>query len=54
MNGSSPAWRIDSSRAAVSGSAGDANGSLSMTTSRRAAPGTSTPCQKLMVATSTA
>ena len=41
-------------RAAVTGSAGDANGSLSMMTQLSASPITSTPCQKLDVANSTA
>ena len=40
-------------RAAVMGSPGDANGSLSMMTQLRASPTTSTPCQKLEVASST-
>ena len=41
-------------RAAVIGSPGDANGSLSMITQLSASPTTSTPCQKLEVANSTA
>ena len=40
-------------RAAVIGSPGEANGSLSMMTQLRASPTTSTPCQKLDVASST-
>ena len=43
-----------SMRAAVIGSPGDANGSLSMITQLSASPTTSTPCQKLDVANSTA
>ena len=41
-------------RAAVIGSPGDANGSLSTITQLSASPTTSTPCQKLEVANSTA
>ncbi len=41
-------------RAAVTGSPGEANGSLSMITQLSASPTTSTPCQKLEVASSTA
>ena len=41
-------------RAATSGSPGDANGSRSMMTQLSASPATSTPCQKLAVASSTA
>ena len=41
-------------RAAVIGSPGEANGSLSMMTQLSASPTTSTPCQKLDVANSTA
>ena len=41
-------------RAAVIGSPGEANGSLSMMTQLSASPTTSTPCQKLEVANSTA
>ena len=41
-------------RAAVTGSPGEANGSLSMITQLSASPTTSTPCQKLDVASSTA
>ena len=40
-------------RAAVSGSSGTANGMRSITTSDSASPGTSTPSQKLCVASST-
>ena len=46
--------RMASMRAAVTGSPGDANGSLSMMTQLRASPTTSTPCQKLDVPSSTA
>ena len=46
--------RSASIRAAVIGSPGDANGSLSMMTQLSASPITSTPCQKLDVASSTA
>src|SRR5690606_20884571 len=53
-NGSPPARRIASRRACTSGSPGTANGSLSIATSRSARPGTSTPCQKLPVPSSTA
>src|SRR4029450_2396632 len=41
-------------RADVMGSPGDANGILSMTTQLSASPTTSTPCQKLDVATTMA
>ena len=41
-------------RAAVMGSPGEVNGSLSMITQLSASPATSTPCQKLEVAKSTA
>ena len=41
-------------RACTTGSAGDANGSLSMITHESCAPATSTPCQKDEVASSTA
>ena len=41
-------------RAPVTGSPGDANGSLSTMTQLSASPTTSTPCQKLDVANSTA
>ena len=41
-------------RAAVIGSPGEANGSLSMMTQLSASPTTSTPCQKLEVASRTA
>ena len=52
--GSPPRALIASIRAAVIGSPGDANGSLSMITQLSASPTTSTPCQKLEVASSTA
>ena len=45
---------IASIRAAVIGSPGEAKGSLSMMTQLSASPTTSTPCQKLDVASSTA
>jgi len=45
---------VASIRADVIGSPGDANGSLSMMTQLSASPTTSTPCQKLDVAKSTA
>ena len=45
---------IASRRAAVIGSPGEANGSLSTITQLSASPTTSTPCQKLDVASSTA
>ena len=53
-NGEPPRPAMASMRAAVTGSAGEANGSLSMITQLRASPTTSTPCQKLEVARSTA
>ena len=52
--GSPPCARIASIRAAVIGSPGEANGSLSIITQLSASPTTSTPCQKLDVAKSTA
>ena len=51
---SPPRALIASMRAAVIGSPGEANGSLSMMTQLSASPTTSTPCQKLDVASSTA
>ena len=53
-NGLPPSLRSFSRRAASSGSSGGANGSLSMTTSDSASPGTSTPSQKLALPSSTA
>ncbi len=53
-NGSPPRAVMASSRAATIGSPGEANGSLSMITQLSASPTTSTPCQKLEVANSTA
>ena len=52
-NGSPPSSRMRSMRAAVSGSSGTAKGIRSITTSDSASPGTSTPSQKLCVASST-
>ena len=49
-----PRAAIASMRAEVIGSPGEANGSLSMITQLSASPTTSTPCQKLEVASSTA
>ena len=53
MNGSAPRSRRARMRAEVTGSDGEANGSLSMTTHRREAPGTSTPSQNVPVPIST-
>ncbi len=50
---SRPCSASASSRACTTGSPGGAKGSLSMTTSESASPGTSTPSQKLWVAKST-
>ncbi len=52
--GSPPLSLQSSTRALSSGSSGLANGSLSMITQESAAPRTSIPSQKLLVATSTA
>ena len=54
MNAFLPSAFILSMRAASTGSSGGANGSLSITTSDKASPRTSTPSQKLLVATSSA
>jgi hypothetical protein len=54
MNGLPPSARRRSRRAASNGSSGGANGSLSITTSDSALPGTSTPSQKLALPSSTA
>ncbi len=54
MNALPPSAASLASRAASSGSSGGANGSLSMTTTDSASPGTSTPSQKLALPSSTA
>ncbi|MNC87212.1 hypothetical protein D3C83_29170 [compost metagenome] len=53
-NASPPPAVIASMRADTTGSPGEANGSLSMITQLSASPATSTPCQKLEVASRTA
>ena len=54
VNGFPPSASMRAQRAATTGSLGTANGILSSTTRRSALPGTSTPSQKLIVATRTA